>query len=116
LYGGEAALSRREFFAIVDGVRKRHIADNVVELGGNLVAVESKFTGSWGSSPFSPASSVGRLPFAVKIQSEMLAQARAYSQAFGQFGYHTNSPKLIAHYTKLFQEARITNFRFILTP
>jgi hypothetical protein len=116
LYGGEAAFSRREFVSIVDGVRQSRIADNVVELGGNLVAVESKFTGGWASSPFNPASSVGRLPFAARIQADMLAQARSYSQAFSQVIYHSNSPELIAHYTRVFQEAGITNFRFILTP
>ncbi len=92
------------------------MADNVATIGGKNVAVEAKWVkDGWAKSPRNPASSIGNLPFAVEERATMLEQARKYSTAFDEVIYHSNSPELIAHYTKVFQEAGITNFRFILT-
>lgn len=45
----------------------------------------------------------------------MLDQVKKYSAAFDEVIYHSNSPELIAHYTKVFQNAGIKNFRFTFT-
>jgi hypothetical protein len=44
----------------------------------------------------------------------MLRQAKAYSARFYEVFYYSNSPELIAHYSRVFEEAGIKNFRFIL--
>lgn len=48
-------------------------------------------------------------------QVRTLSQGRAYSAAFDEVIYHSDSPELIAHYTRVFQDAGITNFHFVLT-
>jgi filamentous hemagglutinin len=58
---------------------------------------------------------IGNKPFATAEQAKMLEQAKKYSVAFDEVIYHSNSAELIAHYAKVFQDAGITNFRFILT-
>ena len=45
----------------------------------------------------------------------MLEQARKYSAAFDEVIYHSNSTEMITYYTKVFQDAGITNFQFNLT-
>jgi hypothetical protein len=91
------------------------VADNVASIGGHNVAVEAKFVNDWAKSLRNPASAIGNKPFAVAEQAKMLEQARKYSAAFDEVIYHSNSAELIAHYTKVFQDAGIPNFRFILT-
>jgi filamentous hemagglutinin len=100
---------------VVDGRLVNGVADNVVEIGGRRVAVEAKFVDDWARSLRNPSSPIGNRPFAVAEQAKMLDQARKYSAAFDEVIYHSNSPELIAHYTKVFQDAGIKNFRFILT-
>jgi filamentous hemagglutinin len=47
----------------------------------------------------------------------MIDQASKYSAGFeGGVIYHTNSTELVAHYTEVFNNAGITNFRFVITP
>lgn len=70
---------------------------------------------NWAASLRNPASSIGNKPFAVPEQAKMLAQAKKYSAAFQEVIYRSNSPELVAHYTKVFKDAGIKNFRFILT-
>jgi RHS repeat-associated protein len=113
---GEATFGQRQFSVLVDGVRVNGVADNVVEIAGRRIAVEAKFTENWANSLRNPASSIGNAPFAVEEQARMLSQARAYSAAFDEVIYHSNSSELIAHYTRVFRGAGITNFRFVLTP
>jgi len=112
---GEASFSSRQYSAVVDGQVVNGVADNVAEIAGKRVAVEAKFVDNWASSLRNPASPIGNRPFAVAEQAKVLAQARKYSAAFDEVIYHSNSPELIAHFTKVFKAAGIKNFRFILT-
>jgi filamentous hemagglutinin len=112
---GEASFSARQYTAVVDGKLVNGVADNVAEIAGKRVAVEAKFVEDWAKSLRNPASPIGSKPFAVAEQAKMLDQAKKYSAAFDEVIYHSNSPELIAHYTKVFQNAGIKNFRFILT-
>jgi hypothetical protein len=62
-----------------------------------------------------PRSAIGDTPFATGEQNKMLEQAKKYSAAFDEVIYHTNSAELIIHYSKVFREAGITNFRIVWT-
>lgn len=93
------------------------MADDVTIIGGKSTAIEAKYVDSWGSSIRNPHSAIGARPFALKEQQGMIIQALNYSAGFeGGVIYHTNSPELAAYYTQLFQQAGITNFRFLITP
>ncbi len=46
----------------------------------------------------------------------MLSQAQKYSDAFHEVNYHTNSPELASHYTKVFQDAGLNNVNINVTP
>ncbi len=47
----------------------------------------------------------------------MVAQAKKYSAGFeGGVVYHTNSPDLAAYYSKVFSDAGIKSFKFVITP
>ena len=47
----------------------------------------------------------------------MVDQAKKYSSGFdGGVVYHTNSPELASYYSKLFTDAGITKFKFVITP
>lgn len=47
----------------------------------------------------------------------MVDQAKKYSSGFeGGVIYHTNSPELAGHYSKVFADAGVTNFKFVITP
>ena len=56
MYGGQAPYAARQFSTAAGN----WVADNVVDIGGNQVAIESKFIGSggWARSPCNPASAV----------------------------------------------------------
>ena len=46
----------------------------------------------------------------------MVIQTKKYTCSFpGDVIYHTNSEELRDHYTKIFEEAEITNFQFKIT-
>jgi hypothetical protein len=113
MYGGQASYAARQFSTAAGN----WVADNVVNIGGNQVAIESKFIGSggWEGSIYNPASPVGNMPFAVAEQADTLAQAQAYSSAFDQVIYHSNSSELIQYYSSVFNDAGIENIQFILT-
>ena len=86
-------------------------------IGGKSTAIESKFVDDWASSLRNPASPNGRQPWAVAEQNQMIAQAENYVAGFGGGAiYHTNSTELATHYTKVFNDAGITNFKFVITP
>ena len=59
----------------------------------------------------------GAKPWAVNEQQTMVNQASKYSSGFdGGVIYHTNSAELATHYTQVFNNAGVTNFRFVITP
>jgi hypothetical protein len=116
IYGG-ASLSDRSFTVIVDGRRVNGIADDVTVINGRTTAVDAKFTDDWATSIRNPNSPNGNQPWAVAEQQKMVDQARNYSEAFdGGAIYHTNNQALAQHYTKVFNDAGISNFEFVVTP
>ncbi|RUL68724.1 hemagglutinin repeat-containing protein, partial [Dyella choica] len=116
LYGSQPQ-SAREYTALVDGKEVNGIADNVTSIGGKPTAVEAKYVEDWDSSLRNPSSANGDAPWAVAEQQKMIDQARKYTAGFqGGVIYHTNSPELAAFYTQVFEDAGISNFRFIITP
>ncbi|HCE3811840.1 TPA: hypothetical protein NEO23_006134, partial [Pseudomonas aeruginosa] len=117
MYGGTKAFDERQFRAVVDGKIVNGVADDVAIIGGKKTAVEAKFVENWGSSLRNPASPSGSKPWSVAEQTKMVAQAKKYSSGFdGGVVYHTNSPELASHYSKLFTEAGVTKFKFVITP
>jgi len=112
-----APLADRQFTAVVNGQRVRGIADDVAIVAGRDTAIEAKFVDDWVSSIRNPASPNGTKPWAVAEQQNMVDQATKYSAAFdGGVVYHTNSADLAAYYTKVFNDAGIKNFKFVITP
>lgn len=117
MYGGTNAFEERQFRAVVDGKVVNGVADDVAIIGGKKTAIEAKFVEGWGSSLRNPASSSGSKPWSVAEQTKMVTQAKKYSSGFDSgVVYHTNSPELASHYSKLFTEASVTRFKFIITP
>ena len=118
LYGGDSAVSARRFIAALDGKQVPSTADAVAVIGGKSTAVEAKFVDDWTRSLRNPGSAAGQQPWALaEQQSKMVDQARKYSTGFpGGVIYHTNSTDLAAHYTQVFNDAGISNFKFIITP
>lgn len=115
---GSASFKQREFDAFVNGKWVSGVADNVtVAGGGQRVAIEAKFVDDWASSLRNPASANGAKPWAVAEQQKMVDQAFKYSAGFdGGVVYHTNSSAFASHYSKVFSDAGITNFKFVITP
>ena len=114
---GNSSFSERQYTAIVDGRRVPGVADEVTVIGGKPTAVEAKFVYDWGRSIRNPASPSGSRPWALAEQKKMLDQAKKYSSGFdGGVVYHTNSTDLAIHYSKIFNEAEIENFKFLITP
>jgi hypothetical protein len=97
---------------------KKGVADNVASIGGRTVAMEAKFVGSggWAESIRNPASAIGTKPFALAEQARMLEQAKAYSAAFDDVVYHSNSAELIQHYSLVFRQNGLTNVKWVLVP
>ena len=114
---GNVPYTERQYTTIISGKRVNGVADNVTIINGQRTAVEAKFVEDWGNSLRNPTSSVGSKPWSVAEQTKMLDQARKYSAAFeGGVIYHTNSPELADHYSKLFADAGVNKFKFIITP
>ncbi|MCL1982503.1 MAG: hypothetical protein FWG53_05335, partial [Clostridiales bacterium] len=108
---------KENFTAIVNGQRVNGQADAVTTIAGKRTAVEAKYVDNWSESLRNPASSTGYMSWSVAEQQKMLDQAAAYSSGFpGGVVYHTNSVELATHYTNIFNDAGITNFKFIITP
>jgi filamentous hemagglutinin len=109
--------NQRQYQAVVNGERVSGIADEVTSLNGKLTAVEAKYVDDWAKSIRNPGSSSGSMPWAVAEQQNMVSQAQKYAAGFdGGVVYHTNSTELAAYYSKVFTEAGITNFKFVITP
>ena len=113
---GDVPFQQRTYTALVNGERVRGVADNVTMLDGMRTAVEAKYVDNWATSLRNPGSPEGNRPWAVAEQQKMLDQGVKYSRAFDQTVYHTNSVDLVNHYTPLFQQAGVSNFKFVITP
>ncbi|WP_017912089.1 hemagglutinin repeat-containing protein, partial [Xanthomonas sp. SHU 166] len=114
---GSVPYAERQYTTIIDGERVNGVADNVTIIDGKRTAVEAKFVEDWESSIRNPTSSSGLKPWSVAEQTKMVDQAKKYSSGFeGGVIYHTNSPELASQYSKLFTEAGVTNFKFVITP
>lgn len=101
----------------MDGQRVRGVADDVVRINGKLTAVEAKYGDDGSQSLRNPESPGGSKPWAVGGQQQMLGQARKCSSGFeGGVVYHTNSVDLANYYTKIFENAWVKGFKFIITP
>jgi hypothetical protein len=114
---GNASFQERVYSTLVDGEEVDGVADDVTSVAGKDTAVEAKYVDDWDNSLRNPDSPNGTKPWAVDEQQAMVDQAQKYSNAFeGGVIYHTNSLDLASYYTSLFNNARITNFKFIITP
>lgn len=114
---GDTPFNSRKYTAIINGEIVSGVADNITKIGGKNTAIEAKYVKDWSKSIRNPNSKIGNKPFAIAEQQNMLSQAQKYSAAFpGGVTYHTNSPELASHYTKVFQDAGINNFKFEITP
>jgi filamentous hemagglutinin len=113
---GDVPFSDRQYEVLVDGKWVSGVADNVVTIGGKNTAIEAKFVDDWATSIRNPASQNGIKPWALAEQQKMLDQAKNYSKGFADVVYHTNSEDLVRHYSKVFTDAGIENFKFVITP
>ncbi|HDX8592673.1 TPA: hypothetical protein RQN76_003519, partial [Aeromonas dhakensis] len=116
IYGG-VSYADRQYTTIVNGNRVNGVADNVTIVDGKRTAVEAKFVENWADSIRNPSSNSGSKPWSVAEQANMVEQAKKYSSGFeGGVIYHTNSPELASQYSRVFTEAGVTNFKFVITP
>ncbi|MDR6411297.1 LysM peptidoglycan-binding domain-containing protein [Paraburkholderia terricola] len=113
---GDVPFQQRQYDAVVGGRYVEGVADNVVQIGGNRVAIEAKFVNVWEKSMRNPSSGKGAMPWAVTEQQTMLSQAMKYDAAFDQVIYHTNSVEFATHYSNVFSHAGVNNFKFVITP
>jgi filamentous hemagglutinin len=113
---GPTVSSARQYTALVNGQEVNGVADNVVSINGQSIAIEAKFVDDWSVSLRNPDSINGSEPWAAAEQQNMVDQAAKYSAAFDQVIYHTNSVDLATYYQKVFEDANIDNFKFIITP
>jgi hypothetical protein len=114
---GDLSISQRRFEFVLNGKHVICVADNIISMDGELTAVDAKYVDDWAMSLRNPASEIGGKPWAVDEQQEMIQQAKAYSLHFPSgVRYHTNSVDLAAHYTNVFRNFGLRNFRFIITP
>ncbi|WP_139133886.1 MULTISPECIES: hypothetical protein [Pseudomonas] len=114
---GSVPYADRQYTTVINGKRVNGVADNVTIVDGKRTAVEAKFVEDWGNSIRNPVSSSGTKPWSVAEQTKMVDQAKKYSSGFeGGVVYHTNSPELASQYSKVFKEAGVTNFKFVITP
>jgi hypothetical protein len=109
--------SQRTFKFFINGRTQSVVADSTTAIEGKLTAVDAKYVDDWGASLRNPASEIGAKPWAVDEQKQMIKQAQGYTLNFpGGAIYHTNSVDLGAHYTNVFRNSGVKNFRFVITP
>ncbi|MFZ6723816.1 hypothetical protein [Undibacterium sp. Ji49W] len=114
---GDVSFQQRQYTTLVNGQEVNGVADTVTSVAGRDTAVEAKYVDNWATPLRNPNSQNGNKPWAVAEQQNMLDQVIKYSSGFdGGVIYHTNSPELAAYYTQVFNNAGITNFRFVITP
>ena len=107
-------LQARTFTAVVNGERTTGVADAV---GEEDTAADAKYVKNWARSIRNPNSPIGKKPWAIEEQERMVSQAGKYEEGFkGGVVYHTNSRELALHYYRVFREAGLTKFRFVITP
>jgi hypothetical protein len=115
LYGGEAPPPK--FKMTLDGQVVIGRADHTLTPGGRPTAIEAKYTDSWMGTLRNPLSVIGVMPWSEMEQLRMIEQARRYAAAYdGGAVYHTNSFELARFYSRAFNEAGITNYKFVITP
>ena len=87
----------------------------MVEVEGDIAAMEAKYVGKWSTSPYNPAQEP-RYPGGANID-KMVDQALKYDDKYpGGVLWVTNSSEFIAEYTKRFKDAGVKNFSFVLIP
>ncbi len=91
-------------------------ADHVPQIEGRRIAIEAKYVDNWAESIRNPVYISNKPWLATGGEQEMIDQAKKYSSHFDEFRYHTNSPELAEHYTRVFNTEGIKNFKFIITP
>jgi filamentous hemagglutinin len=112
-----AAFADRQYTAVVNGRRVNGVADDVIIVGDKRTAIEAKYVDDWSTSIRNPASPSGSRPWAEAERRNVLTQAAKYSAGFdGGVVYHTNSLEFAGYCTKIFGDAGIANFRFVITP
>ncbi len=109
------SFKKREYVAIVDGKNIRGVADCIVLKAGRTIAIEAKFVDKWEKSIRNPSSINGTKPWALKEQTAMIEQAKKYTAAFDEVIYHTNSQEFANHYSQIFADSGINNYKFIIT-
>ena len=112
----ELLQSQRKYRAMIGGKQVNGIADRVVDINGRNVTIEAKYVKDWSKSIRNPNSKIGNKQFAIAEQQKMLLQAQKYSNAFDEVIYHTNSQDLAILYTKIFQDAGLSNVKINITP
>ncbi|MBF9265281.1 hypothetical protein I4I83_12745 [Acidovorax cattleyae] len=114
---GNVPFKQREYEAFVNGEWMNGVADNVTRVNGKNTAVEAKFVEDWSASLRNPNGQSGQYPWSIREQQKMVDQASKYSAGFeGGVLYHTNSAELATHYSTLFSNLGIQNFKFVITP
>ncbi|GEM_PF-2250901 len=115
---GDLPISQRRFEVVdLDGTEVSGIADSIISIDGELIAVDAKYVDDWATSLRNPGSEVGGEPWARNEQMTMIQQAKAYVLNFPSgVVYHTNSVDLAAYYTNVFRKSGLRNFRFVITP
>jgi filamentous hemagglutinin len=118
LYGDTSSYLERSYSVKIGKKKVNGVADAVTQIAGQDVAIEAKYVEDWAKSLRNPQSKYGQRIWALREQRKMVAQARKYTGGAYSGGvyYHTNSRELAAHYTRAFNEAGITNFKFFITP
>ena len=107
-------LQARTFSAVVNGESTTGVADAAAD---ENTAVDAKYVKNWSKSIRNPDSPIGGKSWAIDEQSRMVAQAEKYEQAYDNgVIYHTNSRELAIHYYRVFRDAGLTKFRFVITP
>lgn len=113
---GNQPYEKGKYKSIVDGEEKEGVADAITTIDGKKTAVDAKYDKDWNSSIRNSNSKIGQKSFSKKEQNNMVIQAKKYTNSFpGGVIYHINSEELRDHYTKIFEEAGITNFQFKIT-
>jgi hypothetical protein len=113
---GASNFSSRQYRATIGGKQFNGIADDVVVIDDEFVAIEGKWVGDWSKSLRNPFSKIGSAGFAQAERLKMVFQAQKYVNSnFGRVIYHSNSVDFINYYDNLFKTAGIDGIEWILT-
>ncbi|MBL8027133.1 MAG: hypothetical protein JNL74_12015, partial [Fibrobacteres bacterium] len=92
------------FYYNEGNVARYGIADRVVEIGDQAIAIEAKFIGDWSRSAYNPAGIVPQF-IRDKVSAKAVQQASTYLANFDQMVIHTNSTAFATTYRSAFQNA-----------